>query len=94
MLILSACKTATGDSREVLGIAGAMVQSGARSAIATLWSVDDQASVLFAKTFYAELAQPGISRAEALRRAQVALLERYPGRPRYWAPYVLVGSWR
>lgn len=94
MLILSACKTATGDSREVLGIAGAMVQSGARSAIATLWSVDDQASVLFAKTFYAELAQPSISRAEALRRAQVALLDRYPGRPRYWAPYVLVGSWR
>lgn len=94
MLILSACKTATGDSREVLGIAGAMVQSGARSAIATLWSVDDQASVLFTETFYAELAQPGISRAEALRRAQVALLDRYPGRPRYWAPYVLVGSWR
>jgi CHAT domain-containing protein len=94
MLILSACKTATGDNREVLGIAGAMVQSGARSAIATLWSVDDQASVLFTENFYAELAQPGISRAEALRRAQVALLERYPGRPRYWAPYVLVGSWR
>jgi CHAT domain-containing protein len=94
MLILSACKTATGDSREVLGIAGAMVQSGARSTIATLWSVDDQASVLFTETFYAELAQPGISRAEALRRAQVALLERYPSRPRYWAPYVLVGSWR
>jgi CHAT domain-containing protein len=94
MLILSACKTATGDSREVLGIAGAMVQSGARSTIATLWSVDDQASVLFTEAFYAELAQPGISRAEALRRAQVALLERYPGRPRYWAPYVLVGSWR
>lgn len=94
MLILSACKTATGDSREVLGIAGAMVQSGARSAIATLWSVDDQASVLFSENFYAELAKPDVSRAEALRRAQVALLDRYPGRPRYWAPYILVGSWR
>ncbi|WP_204141066.1 CHAT domain-containing protein [Halomicronema sp. CCY15110] len=94
MLILSACKTATGDSREVLGIAGAMVQSGARSAIATLWSVDDNASVLFTKTLYAELAKPEVSRAEALRRAQVALLDRYPGRPRFWAPYVLVGSWR
>ncbi|RZM76632.1 CHAT domain-containing protein [Leptolyngbya iicbica] len=94
MLILSACKTATGDSREVLGIAGAMVQSGARSAIATLWSVDDNASVLFTETLYAELAKPGVSRAEALRRAQVALLDRYPGRPRFWAPYVLVGSWR
>jgi CHAT domain-containing protein len=94
MLILSACKTATGDSREVLGIAGAMVQSGARSAIATLWSVDDNASVLFTQMLYAELAKPEVSRAEALRRAQVALLDRYPGRPRFWAPYVLVGSWR
>jgi CHAT domain-containing protein len=94
MLILSACKTATGDSREVLGIAGAMVQSGARSAIATLWSVDDNASVLFTQTLYAELAKPDVSRAEALRRAQVSLLDRYPGRPRFWAPYVLVGSWR
>ena len=94
MLILSACKTATGDSREVLGIAGATVQAGARSTLATLWSVDDAASVIFVKALYAQLGQPGVSRAEALRRAQIALLERYPGRPRYWAPYVLVGSWR
>ncbi|HEY9889848.1 MAG TPA: CHAT domain-containing protein, partial [Candidatus Obscuribacterales bacterium] len=94
MLILSACKTATGDSREVLGIAGAMVQSGARSAIATLWSVDDRVSILFTEALYAELAQPNVSRAEALRRAQATLLDRYPDRPRYWAPYVLVGSWR
>ncbi|MBE7380207.1 MAG: CHAT domain-containing protein [Leptolyngbya sp. SIO1E4] len=94
MLILSACKTATGDSREVLGIAGATVQAGARSTIATLWSVDDTASVLFAETLYANLGKPGISRAEALRQAQVTLMEQYPGRPRYWAPYVLVGSWR
>ncbi len=94
MLIFSACKTATGSSREVLGIAGATVQAGARSTIATLWSVNDQASVLFTETLYQHLGQPGVSRAEALRRAQVALLERYPGLPLYWAPYVLVGSWR
>lgn len=94
MLILSACKTATGDSREVLGIAGAAVQSGARSTIATLWSVDDAASVVFTDTLYSYLGQPETSRAEALRQAQLELLRQYPGRPRYWAPYVLVGSWR
>ncbi|MEO1095249.1 MAG: CHAT domain-containing protein [Cyanobacteria bacterium J06638_28] len=94
MLIFSACKTATGSSREVLGIAGAAVQAGARSTIATLWSVDDAASVLFAETLYDNLGEPGVSRAEALRRAQVALMQRYPGRPRFWSPYVLVGSWR
>lgn len=94
MLILSACKTATGNSREVLGIAGATVQAGARSSIATLWSVDDTASVIFAEALYNELGRPGVSRAAALRQAQLALMEQYPGRPRYWAPYVLVGSWR
>ncbi len=94
MLILSACKTATGDSREVLGIAGAAVQAGARSTIATLWSVDDEASVRFTEELYTRLGKSGISRAEALRQAQQVLMEEYPGRPRYWAPYVLVGSWR
>lgn len=94
MLIFSACKTATGSSREVLGIAGAAVQAGARSTIATLWSVDDAASVLFTETLYDNLGKSGVSRAEALRRAQVALMQRYPGRPRFWSPYVLVGSWR
>lgn len=99
VLVLSACKTATGDSREVLGIAGAAVQSGARSTIATLWSVDDVASVAFAQSLYFYLGQQTaagttMGRAEALRRTQLALLQQYPGRPRYWAPYVLVGSWR
>ena len=94
MLILSACKTATGDSREVLGIAGAAVQAGARSTIATLWSVDDEASVHFTKKLYTQLGQPNVSRAEALRQAQQALMAEYPDQPYYWAPYVLVGSWR
>lgn len=94
MLILSACKTATGNSREVLGIAGATVQAGAKSSIATLWSIDDDASVLFTETLYGNLGKPGISRAEALRQAQLALLKQFPGRSRYWAPYVLVGNWR
>ncbi|ASC74053.1 tetratricopeptide repeat domain protein [Halomicronema hongdechloris C2206] len=94
LLILSACKTAEGDDRSALGIAGAAVQAGASSTIATLWSVDDEASVYFTETLYQHLGQPGVSRAEALRRAQVALFDRYGGRPRFWAPYVLVGSWR
>lgn len=98
LLILSACKTATGDSRDVLGIAGAAVQAGAKSAIATLWSVDDAASVDFATHLYAHLGEfdttgQVISRAEALRRSQQELLRLYPERPRYWAPYILVGSW-
>ena len=92
ILILSACRTATGDDRAVLGIAGTTVRAGARSSIASLWSLDDESSVLFTDTLYQNLGQPGVSRAEALRRAQVELLRQYRF-PRFWAPYVLVGSW-
>jgi CHAT domain-containing protein len=96
LLVLSACRTATGDSRAVLGIAGTAVQAGARSAIASLWSLNDAASVPLIQVLYQQLGQPGVTRAEALRRAQLALLQDAEGdytHPRYWSPYVLVGSW-
>jgi CHAT domain-containing protein len=95
LLVLSACKTASGNDRAVLGIAGTAVQVGARSVIAGLWSLADDSSVLFAQELYKYLGEPGISRAEALRRTQVAFLKdqnKYQ-HPRFWAPYVLVGSW-
>ncbi|MFB2892905.1 CHAT domain-containing protein [Aerosakkonemataceae cyanobacterium BLCC-F50] len=94
LLIFSACKTAAGNDRAVLGIAGTVVRAGAQSAIAGLWSLADEPSPKFAETLYQNLGKDGISRAEALRQAQLALLQdqRYQ-HPRYWAPYVLVGSW-
>lgn len=94
LLILSACQTAAGDNRAVLGLAGVAVRSGARSTLATLWSVEDQSTVELMNKFYSELNQPGITKAEALRQAQLFLL-RSPNyrRPYYWAPFVLVGNW-
>jgi CHAT domain-containing protein len=96
LLILSACETASGDDRATLGIAGTAVQAGARSAIASLWSLDDTSSQKLIATFYQSITQPHTSRAEALRQAQLALLqgqdELYT-HPRYWAPFLLVGNW-
>ncbi len=94
LLFLSACKTAAGNDRAVLGIAGTAVRAGAQSTIAGLWSLADASSVPFSKALYAHLGEANVSRAEALRLAQVALLnsEEYSS-PRFWAPYVLVGSW-
>jgi CHAT domain-containing protein len=95
LLVLSACKTASGNDRAVLGIAGTAVQAGARSVIAGLWSLADDSSVLFAQELYKNLGKPGTSRAEALRLTQAAFLkdENKYQHPRFWAPYVLVGSW-
>lgn len=95
LLILSACQTAAGDKRAALGLAGVAVRSGARSTIATLWSVQDSSTAELMAQFYTALKQPGISRAEALRQAQLSLL-RSPNyqHPYYWAPFVLIGNWR
>ena len=94
LLVLSACQTAAGDSRAALGLAGVAVRSGASSTLATLWSVRDESTAKLMVEFYRELAQPGISKAEALRLGQLALLKepRYE-HPFYWAPFILVGNW-
>jgi CHAT domain-containing protein len=66
----------------------------AQSTLATLWSVNDEASAAFTQESYGNLAKPGTTRAEALRQAQLALLQsRDCGHPLYWAAYVLLGSW-
>ncbi len=95
LLVLSACETAAGDRRAALGLAGVAIQAGARSTLASLWQIDDEATAVFIGEFYRELAKSGVTKAEALRRAQVAFLKQYPNynRPSYWAAYVLVGNW-
>ncbi|HEX5065072.1 MAG TPA: CHAT domain-containing protein [Myxococcota bacterium] len=93
LLVLSACQTAAGDERAALGLAGVALQAGARSAVATLWSVNDEAAARVIERFYAELGA-GASRAQALQRAQRALLETPALRhPAYWAPFLLISSW-
>jgi CHAT domain-containing protein len=95
LLVLSACETAPGDNRAVLGLAGMAVRAGARSTVASLWSLNDESAVEFMGHFYEQLVQ-GKSRAEALRQAQLMFLQKKNGydAPLYWAPYVLVGDWR
>ncbi|ARV63042.1 hypothetical protein BZZ01_15130 [Nostocales cyanobacterium HT-58-2] len=95
MLVLSACQTAVGDNRATLGLAGASVKAGARSTLASLWHISDKSTAILIGEFYRELVKTKVTKAEALRRAQVKLLRYYPNysRPGYWAPYVLVGNW-
>jgi CHAT domain-containing protein len=92
LLVLSACQTAAGDRRAALGLAGIAVRAGARSTLATLWSVDDRSTAELMSKFYQEFANAQVTKAEALRRAQLSLLTEYEI-PYFWAPYVLVGNW-
>jgi CHAT domain-containing protein len=94
LLTFSACETAQGNDRAALGLAGVAIQSGARSALATLWQVSDEASAALMQTFYRHLHEPGVSRARALQQAQVKLLhhERFAD-PFFWAPFLLINNW-
>jgi CHAT domain-containing protein/uncharacterized protein HemY len=94
LLVLSACQTATGDKQAALGLAGIAVRSGARSVLASLWDIADESTAMLMGQFYRELANQNVTKAEALRNAQLNLLQnpQYE-HPSYWAPYVLVGNW-
>jgi CHAT domain-containing protein len=95
LLTLSACRTAAGDDRAALGLAGMAVKAGARSALATLWYVSDQASSMLVTEFYRAMSAGGVGKAAALRQAQRTVLAdpryRHPG---YWAPFLLIGNWQ
>jgi len=94
LLVLSACETAAGDSRAALGLAGMAVRAGAKSTLATLWSVNDRATSKLMSDFYQELSEKHLPKAEAVRQAQLTLLHnRWYKHPFYWAPYVLLGNW-
>jgi len=95
LLTLSACRTAAGDDRAALGLAGVAVKAGARSALATLWYVNDEASSLLVAQFYGALAAGAPDKAHALQAAQEWLRAdaryRHPG---YWAPFLMIGNWQ
>lgn len=94
LLVLSACQTAKGDRRAALGLAGVAVRSGARSTLGTLWTVSDESTAKFMEQFYKELFTPNITRAEAVRVAQLHLLKTpESAHPYFWAPFILVGNW-
>lgn len=74
LLVLSACKTAQGNEEVELGFAGLAVQAGVKSALASLSFISDEGTMALMTEFYEQLQEAPI-KAEALRRAQVAMLK-------------------
>jgi CHAT domain-containing protein len=73
LLVLSACETALGDENAELGFAGLANRTGAKSAMGSLWSVDDAGTLGLITSFYRRLIKAPI-KAEALRQTQVDML--------------------
>ena len=95
LLVLSACQTAAGDDRAALGLAGVAVKAGARSALATLWFVNDESTSALISEVYRQLHQSQkMTKAKALQAAQLKLLsDRRYRHPCYWSPYLIIGNW-
>lgn len=105
LVIFSACQTAEGSDRAVLGMAGMGLRAGVRSTIGSLWNVSDQSTSLIMQAFY-RYRRDGLSKAAALAAAQRdaiagqldvntedATTQSSFKSPYYWSPFVLVGEW-
>ena len=94
LLVMSACQTAAGDNRATLGLAGFALRSGARSTVGSLWSVSDRATSDLMREFYSQLSSGKVSKAEALRQAQLKVMSNsLYQHPYFWSSFVLVGNW-
>jgi CHAT domain-containing protein/tetratricopeptide (TPR) repeat protein len=99
-VVLSACNTAAGDrlgAEALSGLARAFFYAGARALLVSHWPVYSDAAVRLTTKAFAEIeADATVTRAEAMRRAMVALMddvsEEDNAHPSVWAPFVLVGE--
>ena len=94
LVVLSCCHSGQGEvsSEGVVGMARAFLFAGARSVLATLWAIDDEATMMFMKSFYQQLGS-GESASVALQRAMKCLRDSHDySAPKYWAPFVLMGD--
>jgi CHAT domain-containing protein len=93
LVVLSGCQSQSGKRTrgdDIIGLSQAFLYAGSPSVVASLWSVDDDATKLLMVAFYTHLRK-GLSKVDALRAAQVEVRQKYPS-PFYWAGFVLTGD--
>ena len=98
-VLLSACNTAAGEQGggAMSGLVRGFFFAGARSVLATHWAVDSESAAALSTAIFKVQAGAGVSRAESLRQAQIALIDGTLGagrwaHPYHWAPYALFGD--
>jgi CHAT domain-containing protein len=90
LLVLSACETATGNNRSVLGLAGMAARAGVATTVGSLWAINDEESVQLISDFYSNLEDANTSKAEALQRAQLNQIKQVQGHPGLWASLIVI----
>jgi CHAT domain-containing protein len=96
LVVLSACETGVGavpSGDGVYGMRRALVLAGAQTQVVSLWNVSDSSARALMSELYGALAR-GTGRAEALRRAKLAILKQPRfAHPYYWAAFIAAGDW-
>jgi CHAT domain-containing protein len=93
LVVLSGCQSEKGKRTrgdDIIGLSRAFIYAGSPSVVASLWSVDDNATQQLMVAFYTHLKE-GMRKADALRLAQLDVRKNYPN-PFYWAGFVLTGD--
>ena len=95
LVVLSCCHSGLGrivKGEGVVGIARAFLAAGARSVLVTLWAIDDEATMVFMKSFYQHL-KDGKTASAAVEQSIKSLREseKY-SEMKYWAPFQLIGD--
>ncbi len=94
LLTLSSCEVGAEDDRAALGLTGVAVKTGARTALASLWTSDDETTTELVSEFYRQLQDPTVSKAVALQRAQQKILsQRGHSHPSFWSAFLLINNW-
>ncbi len=98
VVVLSACESALGkdiNGEGIIGLTRGFMYAGASSVVASLWKVEDRATAELMKRFYRSMLKQGLSPADALRRAQIEMLNQTQWNdPYYWAAFTLQGDWK
>ena len=97
LVVLSSCDSALGrdlESEGIIGLPRGFLYAGAKSVIASLWKVNDDATATLMSRLYTRMKN-GESPSSALRGAQLEMVqdERWAN-PYYWAAFVLQGDYR
>ena len=95
LVVLSCCHSGRGrmlKSEGVVGIARAFLAAGARSVLVALWAIDDEATMVFMKSFYQHLKE-GKTASVAVHQSIKCLRESEEfSEMRYWAPFQIIGD--
>ncbi|HJQ68374.1 MAG TPA: CHAT domain-containing tetratricopeptide repeat protein [Blastocatellia bacterium] len=103
LVVLSACQTGLGQSirgEGSVGLTRGLMYAGVKRVVVSLWNIDDQATAELMSRFYRSIVQENRTPAEALRIAQLSMLNNKDlptgkkwSNPEYWAAFVFQGEW-